>query len=261
MTVRSFGKKKGKGGGGGGGGGGQGRGNKFLKVYEVWSGQEEDVKDTFREEDPIEVRVGGKDTMKQLRSVLDLDEDDDINIYNSKTKEFENLVDMEQVNREANANQGKIALAPADDFPEGMEDYDEDFSEDEDFDFANDEPDGMEAIHESRVSMLVESLKEEGWERAAGQPGMLTKKDSPDSQTQTTQSVILQLASIDMPLREYLLGHVGALNHLVTCTDFDFVWEDMPEVDGEADDEDEDEDDDDDDDDDMHEAEFKEKDA
>jgi hypothetical protein len=255
LTVRSFSKKKGKGGGGGGGGGaGGGGGNtKMLKVYEVYSDDVEEVREVFREDDFMEIAPGGKDMMKQLRNAVAMDPDDpdtQVKIFNSKTKQFEILKDVEQVKREAQANQGRIALAPdfpdEDDYPGDGEysDDDEDYrDEDDEAEYQDEEYDddddddilGGRVRRQERLMSLLRYLKENGWQRQPNEPGMLINTNT--SQIQSTKNIILQLANEDNMLQEFLVSEIGGLDHLVTCVDFDFVWEDLPKRNSDNDDE------------------------
>ena len=210
---------------------GSGGGGNRLKVYAMWSTDPEDMKYVEQEGDepPEMINAGDKDAFNKVRAVIaDADDyEEEVSIYNSKTKKFEPLENMEQVKREQQ-NAGKVFVAPG---GMGDEDYnldDDNYSpdneifdpyEDDDHDVADDEEvfGGFKANH--MVEKVAETLKKEGWQRAA--PGSLTK----DGTTTPTANVILGLVEKIEDLDDFLIGRIGALDHLATCVHFDFVWD------------------------------------
>jgi hypothetical protein len=106
-------------------------------------------------------------------------------------------------------------------------------------------PGSKMSVMEDTINELVDTLKTSGYERSDIKA--LTMKETSTNKEISTKDWVLQQADKDPSVESVLLGHVGALDHIVQCLHYDMVWkpkvESKVDVDGGDDDDDDDDDD------------------
>ena len=232
------------------GGGGSNHNNKF-KVYLTYT----DGSDGVDEEELREIMEEGeyemitapnfnkfKDVVMEKFVLLD-DEyagiqasENNLKIYNSKIKEFEVLTSIEQVQEEQKRNK-KVFIA--EDYPQGVydaHDYEDEIDYDDEYVYAGGESDDEDDDYvplKLTIYEILETIKESGWKRSSSEDDdgtslimMMIKKDENGSETtkKSTKEIVLDIASKDKLLQSKLLNKIGALDHIVECLHYDFVW-------------------------------------
>eukprot|EP00977_Amphora_coffeiformis_P005059 scaffold1068_cov167-Amphora_coffeaeformis.AAC.17 len=217
-----------------GGRGGGGNGNKF-KVYVAFEDHIENVEDVFEDDEPEFFDSTGdlQQFVKSFTEKFFLDETE-LKIYNSKSKSFEALTSIQQVQEEHNKS-GHVLILP--EFPYDSDvDYDDEEEEEEEDDDDDDDDEferlyGDGASNESLSAILHDVA---GRTRSAGwtpvkEDASLTLENSSGERV-ATKKVILDLANTDEVLQKVLVNRIGALDHIAMGLHFDFVWNNLDDT-------------------------------
>jgi hypothetical protein len=115
-----------------------------------------------------------------------------------------------------------------------FDDDDDDYNPDEDDDVLDDEDmygqmrNTKASVMEDTINELVSDLKEEGYERSDIKP--YTMKLLSNGHEVSTKDWVLKQADKNPTYESVLLGHVGALEHIVQCLHYDMVWKTTDET-------------------------------
>lgn len=231
----SGGRMGGSGGGGhmgGSGGGGHmagrgGGGGDKLKLQLCWSSYDLEADEEGDSEDDEDRFTTAKFDLKDIKNSAEdnFGTSKNLEYYDAGTNEWKPLKDLSALQK----YKGKDQALPIR-VPEIYENDDTDDEEvyDSDGEFRDDIMNASD--HESRtmkieltIKELVSDLKQSGYVRSEKNEFYL--KSTTDNNELSTKSWVLKRAQNDDPLLESLiLGHVGALDHIVQCLHYDMVW-------------------------------------
>ena len=275
----------GNGGGRGGGGGGGGGGGNMVKLQICHSNYDLEPMDPdmYDEEDEDDEMMFSKakfdmnDIKKKVEEMFDTSKDleyydgakwkplrgvQDIAKYKGGKEPLKVRIpehyDDEEVNMDEDEDDysggggggrgggGKRGYGDDDDddyMPGGGDDDDDGMGDDDDM-YNRMNAGGRMSIMEDTINELVELLKENGYVRSDIKA--LTMKETSTNKEIPTKDWVLQAADKDPTVESVLLGHVGALDHIVQCLHYDMVWKaKATTVDDDLMDKDDDDDDDD----------------
>lgn len=163
------------------------------------------------------------DLMKKLAKAYDIDSEEITKGgYTLQVGEpfglWENLKDFRQIKEKAE-KEGNVPHVRIKELDFDEEDYDEDLGGDDDY--MGDDYFGDKAVS-AVIRDLIRELREAGWNRpdAAG----LLKKES--GEELAAREYVLQSAKENAGLRDMLVSQIGAMDHILQCLQYDFLWED-----------------------------------
>jgi hypothetical protein len=205
--IRSFASKKKKGNSGGGGGGGNGGGIKVM-LYNDMEGDyiEKPVKDM-------------KDLIEKVAKGYDVDMQDILeNTFTLQVGEpygrWEDVKDFDQVKEK------KMDIPVPHVRLEELS-YEE---EEEDDDYMGDDEDDDDGKYgyaiDSVIRDLIGDLRKAGWSRPDA--GLLKKESGEEL---AARDYILQSTKENQLLKDLLVSRIGAIDHILQCLEYEFLWE------------------------------------
>ena len=249
--------------GGGNSGGGGGGNSVKLQICHSDYDLDPDPEDYDDDDEMLytKARFDMKDIKQKVEEVFDSSKD--LQFYDGAT--WKPLRDLGNLSKYKGGREPLKVRVPEHYDDTKMDDEDEDYGgggkyDDDDEDYGNMGPYGRQGmpdddddynlgtskvtIMEDTVNDLITTLKASGYERSDVKP--LTMRSAEAGEISTKEWVLKQ-ADEDPGIESVLLGHVGALDHIVQCLHYDMVWKrrDMNTDIVGGDDEDDDDDDDD----------------
>jgi hypothetical protein len=104
-----------------------------------------------------------------------------------------------------------------------LEELDEDDEDDEDYDdtyLSDDEDDKYGDTIDSVIRDLIVELREAGWSRPDA--GLLKKENGEEL---SAREYILQSTKENQLLKDLLVSRIGAIDHILQCLEYEFLWE------------------------------------
>jgi len=237
---RGGGGRGGGGGGGGRGGGGRGGGmnkhnnDKKLTLKLCFTPDDLDPENDDEDDEDELLTIQGNDNLQQIRRKVakalgwELEECEELEFYDEKEEEWKEITNASQLVAAAGNSKKPLNIRMPDAFDELDDDeglhFGDDSDDDDAFKYDDDVGDDDNDLgFSNKIRELVTDLKTEGWSRPSNETGNLEKAEGGES-GKSCKGWVLERAQTDQELQSLLLSQPGALDHIVQCLGYEFVW-------------------------------------